>query len=70
MTSTASSLSDENQQSSQIISFIQSQKGKHLLTLGKHIFKLNKSTENRKYWICTVKRCTAGIHTNSNNESI
>ncbi len=57
MTSTISSLLDENQQSSQVISFIQSQKGKSLLTLDNHIFKLNKLTENRKYWICTIKGC-------------
>ena len=55
MTSTISSLLDENKQSSRVISFIQSQKGKSLLILEKHIFKLNKPIENRKYWICTIK---------------
>lgn len=70
MISTNSSLSDEKPQNQLIISFIQSQKGKPLLISNKHIFKLNKSTENKKYWICTVKGCIAKIHINNNNEFI
>lgn len=70
MTSMTSSLCEENRQESQLISFIQSQKGKPLLVANKHIFKLNKSTENKKYWICTIKGCIAKIHTGNNDEFI
>jgi len=51
--SIVSSSSGENQPLSSSISFIQSQKGKPLLVLDKYIFKLNKTTSTKKYWICT-----------------
>jgi hypothetical protein len=65
MTSTASSLLDKKCTKSTNY-FI------HSVTkrLDKHIFKLNKSTENKKYWICTIKGCIAKIHTHGNNEFI
>ncbi|CAF3128721.1 unnamed protein product, partial [Rotaria sp. Silwood2] len=61
---------DENSPSSPIISFIQSQKGKPLLVLDKYIFKLNKTTKTVKYWICTLIKCSAKVHTNLYDELI
>ena len=69
MAASASSLLEdkENQRPLPIISFIKSQKGKPLLVLDKHIFKLNRSSTTTKYWMCTVIECTAKVHTNVND---
>ena len=63
----ASSVCEENIQGSQSISFILSQKGKPLLVLNKHLFKLNKSTDSKQCWICTIKGCPAKVHTKNSN---
>lgn len=63
----ASSVCEENIQEAQSISFILSQKGKPLLVLNKHLFKLNKSTDSKQYWICTIKGCPAKVHTKNSN---
>ncbi|CAF2843341.1 unnamed protein product [Rotaria sp. Silwood2] len=70
MTTAASSSLYEKQPPSTVISFIQSQKGKPLLVLDKYLFKLNKPTTTKKYWICTLIECSAKIHTNINDHFI
>jgi hypothetical protein len=70
MAAVSSSSLNEKQTSTSIISFIKSQKGKPLLISNKFIFKLNKSTINTKYWICTFSGCAVKIHTSINDEFI
>ncbi|CAF2058936.1 unnamed protein product [Rotaria magnacalcarata] len=70
MTTAASSSLDGKQPSSKVISFIQSQKRKPLLVSDKYLFKLNKSTTTKKYWICTLTECSAKTHTNTNDHFI
>src|SRR5579862_1002578 len=50
------------------IEFIMSNKGKPLLVLNSFVYQLNKSTQKVKYWKCEIKTCSAGVHTDSNNQ--
>ena len=45
------------------ISFIISQKGKKMLNIDNFIFKLNKTTNTKKYYRCGDSRCTVTVHT-------
>ncbi|CAF1116496.1 unnamed protein product [Didymodactylos carnosus] len=50
------------------ISFVTSNKGKPLLTFGHYLFKCNKTTDTKRYWVCIERQCGAFIHTNLNDE--
>ena len=50
------------------ISFLQSNKGKPLLVLSQHLFKCNKTTDSKRYWICLEGGCGVSVHTNLANE--
>ena len=52
------------------MSFINSNKEKHLLVADDYAFKLNKATTTTKYWICISNGCTAKVHTDSNNRLV
>lgn len=44
-----------------------SNKGKRLLTKDGFIFKMNKRTSSKIYWLCKTKNCKAHIHTDLND---
>jgi hypothetical protein len=50
------------------ISFVKSNKGKPLLLLNQYLFKCNKTTESKKYWICIKAGCGVSARTNLNDE--
>lgn len=52
------------------ISFLRSNKSKPLLVLNQHLFKCNKTTPSKRYWICNDGGCSVSIHTKLNNELI
>ncbi|CAF4145951.1 unnamed protein product, partial [Adineta steineri] len=52
------------------LSTIYSNKGHLQLVLDNFVFKLNKRTETKNYWKCTVMNCPVHIHTNTNNDLI
>jgi hypothetical protein len=60
---TSSSLQETNK-----ISFVTSNKGKPLLSFGHYLFKCNKSTDAKRYWVCIERQCGVFIHTNLNDE--
>lgn len=45
------------------ISFIMSQKGTKMLNIDNFIFKLNKTTNTKKYYRCMDPSCTVTVHT-------
>ena len=61
--STPSPLQETNK-----ISFVTSNKGKPLLSFGHHLFKCNKTTDTKRYWICIERQCGVFVHTNLNDE--
>ncbi|CAF1506917.1 unnamed protein product [Adineta ricciae] len=63
--SPSSSMSPSNHPS---ISFVTSNKGKRLLSFGEYLFKCNKTTLSKQYWVCIEHGCGVFIHTNLNNE--
>ncbi len=50
------------------ISFLQSNKGKPLLVLNQRLFKCNKTTDSKRYWIYLEGGCGVSVHTNLANE--
>lgn len=50
-----------------IINFTKSNKGQLLLVLNGYVYKCNKKTENKKYWVCTHNDCKRSVHTDVNN---
>ncbi|CAF3596017.1 unnamed protein product [Rotaria socialis] len=52
------------------ISFATSNKGNPLIICDNYLFRCNKTTISKKYWICTEKGCSVYIHTNVNKELI
>lgn len=44
-------------------SFITSNKGKPLLVLNNFVYKKNKETKTKKYWVCQVNGCSVYVHT-------
>ena len=45
------------------ISFVMSQKGRKMVNIDSFIFKLNKTTNTKKYYRCTDLNCTVTLHT-------
>ncbi|CAF4108796.1 unnamed protein product [Rotaria sp. Silwood2] len=52
------------------VSFATSNKGKPMIIHNNRFFKCNKTTESKKYWVCTEKECSVYIHTTITNEFI
>ncbi|CAF3350190.1 unnamed protein product [Rotaria sp. Silwood2] len=52
---------------SRTLSFIFSQKGKPLLVMDNFVFKLNKTTNTKKYYRCENPECTMTLHTDIND---
>jgi hypothetical protein len=52
------------------ISFATSNKGKPLLIHENHLFKCNKKTLSKKYWVCIERECDVYIHTSITDELI
>jgi hypothetical protein len=50
-----------------VISFLVSKKGNQQLILNGFIYKFNKQTASKTYWICKTKGCNAHVHTDPNN---
>jgi hypothetical protein len=48
-------------------SFLISNKGKPLLVLNDIVYKKNKETKTKKYWICQTNGCSAYVHTSLQN---
>jgi hypothetical protein len=49
------------------VTFIKSNKDHLLLVLNDYLYKCNKTTAKKKYWICTSKGCKMSVHTDSND---
>ncbi|CAF0973217.1 unnamed protein product [Rotaria sordida] len=49
------------------LSFVFSQKGKPLLVMDNFVFKLNKTTNTKKYYRCENPQCTMTLHTDIND---
>lgn len=49
------------------VSFIKSNKGEQLLVINDYIFRCNKKTNKKKYWICNVSGCTIRAQTDEND---
>lgn len=52
------------------LSFATSNKGKPILIYKNYLFKCNKTTASKKYWICIEQECGVYIHTSVINEMI
>ena len=52
------------------ISFATSNKGKPLLIYDNYLFKRNKTTPSKKYWLCVEQQCGVYIHTSVADEMI
>ncbi|CAF1512288.1 unnamed protein product [Adineta ricciae] len=50
------------------VSFVTPNKGKQLLSLGYYLFKCNKATSSKRYWICMENGCGVFVHTDLNNK--
>ena len=50
------------------ISFLTSNKGKKLLLSNEYLFKCNKTTHAKKYWICIERGCGVSIQTNLSDQ--
>ncbi|CAF2843657.1 unnamed protein product [Rotaria sp. Silwood2] len=50
------------------ISFLKSNKGKTLLLLNQYLFKCNKTTHSKKYWICIERECKVFVQTDLNDQ--
>lgn len=46
------------------IHFITSNKGQPLLVLNDYVYRCNKKTPKKKYWICTIVGCNVSVQTN------
>jgi hypothetical protein len=60
--------SSETQQSQ--ISFTKSNKGKPIIIYENYLFKCNKITVLKKYWVCVEQECGVYVHTTINDELI
>ncbi|CAF4155088.1 unnamed protein product [Rotaria magnacalcarata] len=49
------------------LSFIKSNKGQPLLVMNEQLYKCNKKTARKKYWICIVNGCSMVVHTDEND---
>jgi hypothetical protein len=52
------------------ITFLTSNKGKPILVIEDYVYRRNKVTSKVTYWICEVKTCKAGVHTDSNDQFV
>ena len=52
------------------ISFTASNRSKPLVIYSGYDYRLKSSTEKVKYWTCISKRCTANVHTKTNDQFI
>lgn len=52
------------------LAFITSNKGKKLLVYKNYIFRCNKTTIFKKYWVCNERNCGVFVHTSSKDEFI
>ncbi|CAF4570128.1 unnamed protein product, partial [Rotaria sp. Silwood2] len=52
------------------ISFVTSNKGNPLILCDNYLFRCNKTTARKKYWMCTEKGCSVYVHTTLNKELI
>lgn len=68
MSTTENSRCSSPSSSTANVSFLISNKGKRLLSFHDYIFKCNKTTPWKRYWICVQKTCGVLIHTNLNDE--
>ncbi|CAF1488879.1 unnamed protein product [Adineta ricciae] len=50
------------------LSFIKSNKNEPLLVLNNYVYKRNKTTAKRKYWVCVIRGCQVYVHTTLSNE--
>ncbi|CAF1349582.1 unnamed protein product [Rotaria sordida] len=50
------------------VTFITSNKGKLLLVLNNYLYKCNKKTSTKKYWLCINNECTMYVHTDTNDK--
>lgn len=50
-----------------ILTFTKSNKGQPLIVLNGYLYKCNKKTSDKKYWICNYVECRQSIHTDLNN---
>ena len=48
--------------------FITSNKGQPLLVMNGYVYRCNKTTIKKKYWICTTRGCNVLVHTDMNND--
>lgn len=60
--------SNEMQESK--ISFVTSNKGKPLVIYENFLFKCNKTTTLKKYWLCAERGCCVYVHTTLNDELV
>ena len=51
----------------QNLSFVTSNKGKRLLSYDHYLFKCNKATDTKIYWICISDGCGVFVHTDLND---
>ena len=47
--------------------FTTSNKGQRLLVINEQIYRCNKKTSNKKYWVCVVSGCSISVHTDKND---
>jgi hypothetical protein len=61
------STSASSNSNSQRIHFITSTKGEPLLVMNDFVYRCNKKTTKKIYWVCTVSGCNIYVHTDINN---
>ncbi|CAF4124927.1 unnamed protein product [Rotaria magnacalcarata] len=57
---------DSSDNSNTNISFMTSNKGQRLLIMNEHVYRCNKKTARKKYWMCVVSGCSVVVHTDEN----
>ncbi len=70
MASTPGSENSSSKTKQSEISFATSNKGKPLLIYEKYLFRCNKTTAGKKYWVCLEPECGVYIHTTVTDELI
>ena len=67
METTSTNLSGSPDKENIHLSFITSNKGQQLLVLNDYLYKCNKKTTVKKYWICVNNSCKTAVHTDLND---
>ncbi|CAF1550452.1 unnamed protein product, partial [Rotaria sordida] len=70
MTTTTSSVNDSSNTQQFEILFATSNKGNPLIICDNYLFRCNKTTASKKYWMCTEHGCGVYIHTSLTKELI